>query len=316
LSEYQFVCIPGHVSEALPPPAADHLETLRQDAATAHAVVLSVDERLRDEQRSKFDAEVRREQLIGVYRLKSDDPRILELDKKLHRLVAAIERLTKEHERYQNGWREGRGLVDAIDRYSRSLPSGSKLSAYLGPAPELQKGENYAQAVERCRRRLRELAADMKKYATAAIPSSRAKQIIRAEIERCAENGRPNVTPVVDHGEPIRWPMAEINRFGGQRLGSSIGQAETFDGLAVLTWLFKPQLIDALEKEIDAIADDTAALSDADRAKLMAEVERDMLAVEREEEFFIRRAREDGVTVTRRRDANPLAVLQLSLVSI
>lgn len=77
----------------------------------------------------------------------------------------------------------------------------------------------------------------------------------------------------------------------------------------MLIWLFKPQLIDALEKEIDAIADDAAALSEADRDRLMAEVERDLLAVQRDEEFFIRQA----ANVARRRDAHPLAVLQLEM---
>ena len=79
----------------------------------------------------------------------------------------------------------------------------------------------------------------------------------------------------------------------------------------MFAWLFKPQLIEALEKEIDAIADDTAALSESDRAKRLVEVERDRLAVERDEEFFIRCAHDAGVIVHRRRDANPLAVLNL-----
>jgi len=91
----------------------------------------------------------------------------------------------------------------------------------------------------------------------------RAKEIIRTEIERHAELGRPDLAPVLDHGEPIRWPTAALNHLGRQRLDAAVGQADTFDGLAVLIWLFKPQLIDALEKEIDAIADDAAALSEA-----------------------------------------------------
>ena len=75
----------------------------------------------------------------------------------------------------------------------------------------------------------------------------------------------------------------------------------------MVAWLFKTQLIEALENEIDDIADDTGALSEGDRAKLLGEVERDLLAVQRDEEFFIRQA----ANVARRRDANPLAVLNL-----
>ena len=101
-----------------------------------------------------------------------------------------------------------------------------------------------------------------------------------------------------------------IHLFKGERLLTAIGETGT-DGLAVFAWLFKPQLIEALEKEIDAASDDTAALSETDRAKRLVEVERDRLAVERDEELFIRCANDAGVTVHRRRDANPLAVLNL-----
>ena len=68
----------------------------------------------------------------------------------------------------------------------------------------------------------------------------------------------------------------------------------------MVTWLLKTQLIQAVETEIDAISDDAAALTEADRSRLLAEVERDALAVEREEEFFIRGAQEAGVAVRRR----------------
>ena len=87
--------------------------------------------------------------------------------------------------------------------------------------------------------------------------------------------------------------MAFKSHFQRGASAHSNGDAKA-DGLALVTWLFKTQLIEALENEIDAIADDTAALSEGDRAKLLGEVERDMLAVEREEEFFIRAANDEG----------------------
>ena len=101
-----------------------------------------------------------------------------------------------------------------------------------------------------------------------------------------------------------------VSSFAGERLRSASGGAQ-LDGFATLVWLFKAELIEALEKEVDASSDDNSVLSEPDRGRRLAEVERDMLTVEREEEFFIRRARDEGATVMRRRNANPLAVLQL-----
>ena len=164
-------------------------------------------------------------------------------------------RLQKTYEKNQTDWQQTSGLVTALDEFIQTLPA--TVSSYAGVAPRLGAGEDYPQAIERTRRKLRELVADKKKYATAAIPSSRAKQIVRAEIERHAELGRPDVGAVVDHGEPIRWPLSHT--FKGERLLTASGDAE-IDGFALVTWLFKTQLIEALEKEMDSIADDTAAL--------------------------------------------------------
>jgi len=297
------------VVDRLPAAAAADFQALRNDAQNAHAVLSSMTDRLQERRSEKRQAEGQRGQLLKLHRLEIDDPRVLAEDKKIDRLAASIAPLQQAYDKRAAEWQEISGLVSAIEKFCRALPAETKLLRYSGPEPKLGKNEDFAGAIERCRRRLRELHADKSKFSTAPILSVRAKEIIRTEIERHAELGRPDLAPVLDHGEPIRWPTAALNHLGRQRLDAAVGQADTFDGLAVLIWLFKPQLIDALEKEIDAIADDAAALSEADRDRLMAEVERDLLAVQRDEEFFIRQA----ANVARRRDAHPLAVLQLEM---
>jgi hypothetical protein len=71
----------------------------------------------------------------------------------------------------------------------------------------------------------------------------------------------------------------------------------------------KEELISAIEKEIDTIADDQNALADPDRERLVAAAKRNILAVQRDEEFFIREANESGTIIQRRHEAAPEAVL-------
>ncbi len=59
------------------------------------------------------------------------------------------------------------------------------------------------------------------------------------------------------------------------------------DPLALIARLFPDQLISALDREIDLIADDANALDDKTRAEKLATIAADTLAAEREEEQLI-----------------------------
>ena len=61
--------------------------------------------------------------------------------------------------------------------------------------------------------------------------------------------------------------------------------------------------------EIDAVADDVNALTDHQRSELIAAIDRDRLAVQRDEEHWFTVATKSGTTLLRRPDADPRAVL-------
>ena len=60
------------------------------------------------------------------------------------------------------------------------------------------------------------------------------------------------------------------------------------------------------------IADDQNALTAEQRAEQIGEIDRDRLAIQREEEHWVGKAIEDGMTMLRRPDADPRAVLGLA----
>ena len=67
--------------------------------------------------------------------------------------------------------------------------------------------------------------------------------------------------------------------------------------------------------EINTEADDKAALSHEAREKAEAETMADLLAVERDESWFVWQAQSQGLPIEHRADISPLALLGLRLVT-
>ena len=87
------------------------------------------------------------------------------------------------------------------------------------------------------------------------------------------------------------------------------------DTVALVAWLHKDALIAALDREIASEADDKAALSHEAREKAVAETQADLLAVERDESWFVWQAQSQGLPVEHRADISPLALLGLRLIT-
>ena len=74
----------------------------------------------------------------------------------------------------------------------------------------LNNGESITDAIERLRRRGRELRADLHRIASAPYPSSYAKQRMRAIVEALAQEGTPDVASLIEHDRVIGWPQARL----------------------------------------------------------------------------------------------------------
>ena len=85
----------------------------------------------------------------------------------------------------------------------------------------------------------------------------------------------------------------------GGRLVSAVGDPQA---LPLLFWLHRDAIIAKIEQQIDEIADDANALTEAATHGTDREIDRDRLAVQREEEHWIGRAIDDGTTMLRRPD--------------
>lgn len=94
----------------------------------------------------------------------------------------------------------------------------------------------------------------------------------------------------------------------------AIGFASADHALAFTLWLHKSAAIAALEREIEA--DDKAALTHEAREQQAAQVQGDLLAVERDEASLVFRAWHDGLSIASRPDIAPAVLLNVTLVTL
>jgi hypothetical protein len=141
------------------------------------------------------------------------------------------------------------------------------------------------------------LKAERRSIATAPIPLDAALTRVRSAIDRAAGNRRPvSLRPFMAAGETPGLDLAaELQR----------------DATAALCWLLGDRLAALLEHDLRAAyaGPDAAPMPEGGRVQALARLDRDIAAAELEEERLIRLAEDAGVSIERRDDADPAAVL-------
>jgi len=307
--------------ELLPPGAADRLRMLRQRSNDMHALCVPHAD-LQEATALKHDAQRALSRLVdhrslGGYELPQTDNRVIAAEKHLAKLSDDWRRLNERREARAAAWQTASQALAAVESWLRDgKPSGVLLQDHDGEEPKLNKGETVVDAIERHRRRSRELRADLHRIESAPFPSSHTKLKMREQIDALAMQGAPSVSSLIEHDGRIDF---QTQRVQSQVIGAeqrALAFAELPDAVALVAWLHKDMLIKRLDAEIDAEADVEAALSHEAREKAEAEVLLDIVANERDESFFVFSAQAQGLPCEHRSDISPVALLNLKLVTV
>lgn len=332
-------------SVSLPPAAAEKLAALRQAADESLALSRSTmdktnqlreqaevwESKLRDLQEPQVRAEQGFDEITRVYgphisvRAPVDpaNPQFVEAMRESQRLWDQIERVQERHKQHQARWESLSGLVSNLEKYLLKVAE-TGIAAFDGSVDAtLRKNESLSDAIERLRRRLRELKADARRVAVAPRPSDFTRTQILEWVKQLSERGRPDALGLVETGriDTISWPETTISTSvhgvaqlpSGQRAPAVSALALRIpDMLALLAWVLPKQLSQRLQEEAQSLSDDENALSDEQRAQHLKQIDDDALAIEREEESLIMKGEAESVTIQRRSNADPRAVLMLS----
>lgn len=303
-------------ADRLPPVARERFNNLRflsQEAAAASREIYGREQELREE---LLRIENRKTQLVDRARaswMPDDSALIAESDNEADtksQLSILRGRLDKIAVRREQSMQ----LFSKLEHWLFNLRPEIEISSCDGKPAKLRAGEKALDAIERCRRQVRELRTELSAVHAAPWPSAEVKKRARAELAEFAARGRPDVAAAIAQGEKIGWPTT-YDIFRGGVVGSTANtfvQADFVDTLGLFTWIHHDALAAALDREIDQRADDEHALTDEQRSQRIKKILSDLLATEREEEDFIQLANEMGADVLRRADADPRAVLGLS----
>jgi hypothetical protein len=176
--------------------------------------------------------------------------------------------------------------MSSIDRSrqhrSQNIPGNCTLEAIEIEPPKLLKDEDVLQAVARLCKHGSELKAAIDRISSSPFPSGHCKQRMHQMIEQLAQSGCPDVTMLIEHDQELAWQTQRMTSqvFAEQRL---LAFTEVPDTIALFAWLHKDALIKRLDAEIDAKADDSNALSHAERQRQLSDQQIGLLDVERQE---------------------------------
>jgi len=246
--------------------------------------------------------------------LAPDHPLVIAAQRHLAKMTDEFERLKALQEIRATAFQAASAAQANVETWLKSgVPGNCTLEAIEIEPPKMLKTETVLDAVERLRRRGRELRADVHRIQSAPYPSSYAKERMRAQIEALAMNA-PSVSRLVEIDGPVDFQTQRVtSEVHSER--RSLAFTEVPDAVALVAWLHKDALIAALDREINTEADDAAALSHEARQKAEAEVMGDLLAVERDECALVWLAQSQSLPVEHRGDISPLALLGLRLVT-
>jgi hypothetical protein len=250
------------------------------------------------------------------FNLKPDDPRVVAAQRTLDKATDEFHRVqTRQTERSAVFQLCSQGLAQVEAWLRDGRPSGTVLEAVEVEPPKLLKGEDVLSGIERLRRRCRELKSDLHRIASAPMPSSWAKERMRAQVEALTARGEPDVSLLTERGGNIVWPTTQVQVTIYNAQPGAVGYVEMPDVLAIEAWRNKEAIIKQLTALIDAESDDAAALTQSDRELRTAETTGDLLDIERQEASLVWLAQSQNLPVEHRADVSAQALLGVALVT-
>jgi hypothetical protein len=309
----------GNPADRLPARAREKYLAICSSADDAAALLRVSSERVNDAQMDVMRAEARLRQLGDRRAMDADDAARQDAERKGAAARATVERLRAESERRSEASLPLRELRFALERYAqRELASVNIIEAApIVATPQLRKGENYHDLVTATRAKLEGLRDELAAVEAATLPADVAKQKARAQIAELAGKGKPHVLELLEGRK--QFSFAKVFRAGefaydhaGQIAGRASRDRYEDDALATLCWLFERELTAAIEREIDEHSDPSSALTDEQIVKKRGQLHSAIIQVQREEEAAIEAGSQAGISIPRRPDADPRAVLGLS----
>jgi len=280
----------------------------RREAAAAHTRQTHEARRLRRE--VEDGRLVRREQVRNL-EMVTPDRGLAELaENGVNRLSDQMMKAEHVYAERQARFTEVAKVIAALQGWVEQLPAGTTMKSHVLLKVGSARG-SIPEQVASIRDEVAGLAEERERVSSAPKHSSEVKAMARRQLLALAERGRPDLTALLHGNGQLSFTRQTETRWLNERPVTVDGD---IDVSALMAWLDHDLLAARLEAEIDAQTNDEFALAAADRTARLAEIDADILSLERQEEVMIEAAEKSGQDIPRRPEASPLAILSVSIV--
>lgn len=210
-----------------------------------------------------------------------------------------IARLRTKMEPLQENYRALAGLLTRVEMFVGTIPAGGGVSDAKAVSYKVQDGEPDIERVQHVRIQIEELGARRRKAAHSFLSISELRVAVSEYVSRLAEEGKPSIT--------LDGNRVEIKSHAGT------------PAICLMAWSDPEPLKASLNMDIDRLVVDLrkrgfVEMSAKARKAVIEKLDAEILALECEEQFFVRSAIESGQHVTQREKADPRAVLGVMLL--
>lgn len=205
-------------------------------------------------------------------------------------------------------------LVGRLEEYIRSVPGNEILEAHRDNRAnsKAEKSTSFDD-LKAIRERIAIYNAEIHTVRSAPPPKADIKRRSRAQIAALAERGALDYRAAIQFGgRDIKFPETLISFSTFSTAGVAASSIYTPAPYEFMCWLFRDDIIRRIEADIDELATDEGALSDAEKQKCETEIRTALLQAERDEENIVDQIEQTGAEIRRRPDADPRALLGLS----
>ena len=291
---------------ALPLAAREKAEALRIEVDARRGSARAAYEEMKGAQDTARRIKDRIDALTRQWGKPDDSPEVIVEIENKNRAAITLDAARTRYERATAAVTSSAAVLRRIETFLAEAGHRTfKLAPTIDAAPG--RGETILAAVEKVRRQIEELRAEAQSAADAPISSDAAKKIALAQLDALARRGEPDADPVIEAGKEICFP-AKI--YPGEHMPAH--RRDEIDLLSFVIWAARDLIAEKIVAAIEEAANDDEALSDAERAKRIAEANEAILDLERREEALICLAAAGGQRIERRPDADLRAVLGLA----
>ena len=296
----------SEIIQALPETAREKLHGLIEGREDAYAVLRAAESALEEAHRARDRAEIayrsrveRTTYSASGQAVRLPEYEIAKLRAPVIRAEEDVERLKVRRNRAAEVWQTFDFLADLREWIGEARMAGRRFKA---ASPVKPVSSDFHKSVEHARRRLDEISIEAERVELAPLPIAELRAAVEAEVDALAGKGALFVDPRIRSGSPLKLEGA---------LGVS-GQGDRVSSLASsLVFLLRDQIKTSALALLPA-KELPGSLSDAARKAELARLSAERLEFERAEEAAIVAASAAGITIARRRDASPLAVLEIA----